>query len=345
MPRKVRISRPIAACLTISFLLPANLTAQEFDLQWRGFVQLTAEHFGGSGNTVRYDAERIRPRIAFNGERLSGAMQLDLAVDDPGDDRPGTLANAILDIYASYRLEGSHSVRFGQFKTPLGMDFNLGAHQLDITKRGMDTGLVLNRALGVMLSGEQVLGGLSYDIGVFNPPGRSGATRFLDSQVGKSSSQAARLRYDRDAWHAELAHGVAEEAGGPATLDYSATNFSLHFAGEAWTFKAEWTAGHDIRGASGRDETVHFVHAGYQLSPKLELVARHYSARSRVAATGTNLDNTYIGFTRHFDTQSRMQTRLQANYVFANGDRATYTGLLGFRENALLVQLQLYFQS
>jgi hypothetical protein len=272
-------------------------------------------------------------------------MQLDFAVDDLGDSRPGTLTNVILDLHATYQLEGKHSVRFGQYKTPLGMDFNTPAHQLDITKRGMEAGLVLNRDFGVMLTGREILGGLSYDIGLFNPPGRSGATSYLDSQVGQAVGQVARLRYDRSAWHAELSHGIAENAGGPNTMDYTVSNLGLRFSREGWTVKAEWIEGHDVLGIDGREEEVHYVHVTRELRPGLELVARHYTGRSHVSSETTDLDNTYIGLTKHFARQTRLQTRLQANYVFAGGDRSTYTGLRGFREDALLVQLQLYFEN
>ena len=338
--------RIVLVGMFVSLAFPFCADAQdEWDLSWRGYAQLTAERDNGSGNTLAFDAERVRPRIVIDKGRLRALMQLDFAVDDLGDSRTGTLANVILDLYASYELKGRHTVRFGQYKTPIGMDYNMPAHQLDITKRGMDAGLILNRDFGVMLTGREVLGGLSYDIGLFNPPGRSGATNYLDSQEGQATGQVARLRYDRAVWHAELAHGIAEEAGGPNTPDYSVSNFAVSYSSAPWTVKAEWTEGQDVRGVAGREETVHYLHITRELKPGLEFVARHYTGKSRVASATTELDNTYVGVTKHFASQSRLQTRLQANYVFANGDRSTYSGLRGFREDALLVQLLFYFES
>lgn len=74
-------------------------------------------------------------------------------------------------------------MRFGQHKTPLGMDFNTPAYLLDITKRGMGLGLTRNRDFGLMYSGNLGKRHLSYDLGVSNPPGRSQATQYEDSQA------------------------------------------------------------------------------------------------------------------------------------------------------------------
>ncbi|MDH3265749.1 MAG: OprO/OprP family phosphate-selective porin [Gammaproteobacteria bacterium] len=336
------MNRLILFGLLFSVLVPLPVCAQQdLNLQWRGFAQLTAERINGVDNTLGFDAERLRARFQLDSGQLTAVTQLDLAVDNLGDSQPGTLANVILDLYASYQFKGKHSVRIGQFKTPLGMDFNLPAHSLDITKRGMDAGLMLNRAIGIMLTGQQIVAGLSYDIGFFNPPSRSGATQYLDSQVGQDVGQVARIRYDRSQWHAEVAHGIAENAAGPGSMEYAVTNLALRFSRAPWTIRAEWTQGRDALSVADRKETVYYLHGAYKLTPTMELVARHYEGHSRIGPAPTDLDNTFIGLTKHFAGQSRLRTRLQVNYVFARGDRDTYTGLRGFREDALLVQLLL----
>jgi len=334
----------VGILLASNYALPAA-AEQDIDLHIRGYAQLTAEHVNGVDDTVSFGAERARPRIAVDAGRWSAAMQLDFAVDDLGDHRPGALANVIMDLYVSYRLSDKYSFRFGQYKTPLGLDFNMPAHQLDITKRGMEAGLILNRAFGAMLTGNQILPGLSYDIGLFNSPGRSKATDYVDSQVGQDLGKVARLRYDNSNWHAELSHGIADEAGGPGSNDYAVSDLALRFAPERWTIKAEWIQGCDVLGLAGRKETVGYLHIAYDLTPGLELVARHYAGRSRIDSVTTGLDNTYFGITKHFATQSRLQARLQANYVIASGDRAAYSGLRGYRDDALLLQLQLYLDN
>ena len=67
------------------------------------------------------------------------------------------------------------SVKVGEFKTPVGMDFNVSGKKLDITQRGVEKKLVLERSLGAMVSGRKIGDMFSYDIGVFNPTNRSSA--------------------------------------------------------------------------------------------------------------------------------------------------------------------------
>ena len=338
------MNKGLILIVSILWLAPMAqvIAQQEVTVDWLGFAQLTAERIENSQSDFRFGTERARPRVQVNGGPFSGVVQLDFAASDLSAERPGTLANVMLDLYADYRFSDRHRVRLGQFKTPLGMDFNVPARSLDITKRGMELGLTLNRDLGLMLSGAIVGDWLSYDLGVFNPPGRSQATEFLDSQVGQDTASVARLRFDEGAWHAEAAYGRAANAGGPVTSAYTTTDIGLRYELQRWRVKGEWIEGRNIRGEGGRSERVYYLHGGYQLRPNLELVARHYAGRSENGAGTTELSNTYIGFSATLADYGRMRTRLQANYVIAGGDEISYTGVRGFRDNALFFQLQVY---
>jgi hypothetical protein len=309
--------------------------------RWQAYGQLTAERTDGVDDTFVFDTERLRARLQLDTAKLTTVAQFDFAVNEPSARRPGALTNSILDLNVAYRFAARHRVVFGQFKTPLGMDWLLAPDKLDITKRGMEFGLVLNRAFGTMVSTTTPIAGFSYDIGVFNPAGLSSATRYIDSQVGQDATSVARVRYDKARWHAELAHGIADHAGGPGSSDYSVSDFAVRYTTDAWTFKTEWIDGHHVRGDPARDESVYYAHGGYRLSPQLELVARHYDGKSRISGTSTELSNTYLGFSRHFGHTEKVDTRLQINYVIAGHDRTRYTGVRGFRDDAVFVQLQI----
>jgi hypothetical protein len=238
----------------------------------------------------------------------------------------------------------NHLLRFGQFKTPLGMDFNMSGHLLDLTKRGMEAGLVFNRDLGVMLNGQRGTSGFGYDIGVFNPPGRSGATSYLASQRGDDNAVVGRLRYDAAAWHAEVAYGESSAAGGPGTATYESTDAGFRYNGSNWNAKIEWIEGRGVRGDAGREETVYYLHGGYTVTPVMELVARHYSGRSDLAGTTTRLANTFLGVSARLFASARSNGRLQVNYVFAGADTGQYSGVSGYRDDSLLVQFQVYVE-
>lgn len=312
--------------------------SDELEVDWLGFAQLTAEHDDGG---VSFGSDRLRFRSEASYRRIAGVVQLDVGAGDLGDSPPGTFANLVTDLYVSYDLGRDHSLRFGQYKTPLGMDFNTSGSALDITKRGIEAGLVLQRDVGLMVSARN-LGAFGYDVGYFNVPGRSSATAYLDSQDGEENAFAARGHYDAGAWHAELAYGEAAEAGGPGTADYRVSDFGVRYRRDDWTAKAEWIDGRNVRGNPLRDEDAYYVHGGYALSETFELVARHYKGTSRIGASSTELSNTYLGFSWQPLGAERMNGRVQVNYVIAGGDDGAYTGVRGYRNDTVLVQFQLY---
>jgi hypothetical protein len=281
----------------------------------------------------------VRFRGEARHESLAGVVHFDFGASNPGDRAPGALANVIADLYLQYDFDTRHMLKFGQFKTPLGMDFNTSGASLDITKRGIEAGLVLQRDLGLMLSGRN-LGVFGYDIGAFNIAGRSSATDYLDSQEGDDNAFAVRGHFDSGAWHAEIATGETPEAGGPGSADYRVHDFGLRYAGEGWNAKFEWIDGQNVRGDVLRDEDVVYIHGSYTLKPEFELVARHYEGQSRIAGSQTELGNTYFGFTWQAHRSARVSGRLQVNYVVASGDEIAYTGVRGFRDNGVLVQFQ-----
>lgn len=322
--------------------LPVSASPQApIDFDWQAFAQLTAESVEERSGGVEFDNERLRFRGQVSADRLSGVLQVDAAVSDPGDDRPGTLANGLLDLYVNYQINERFDVRFGQFKTPLGMDFNRPAANLEITKRGPEFALTLNRGIGLMLSGDLAVPGLAFDVGVFNVPGRSAATDFATTQVGEDHAAVGRVRFDRERWHAELAHGRVSNAGGPGTRAYDATDAAVSYTTPKWLVRAEWISGDHVRGDTDRRERVYYLHGGYSISPTIDLLARHYRSRSTIGAATSALTNTYLGITATLHDQPQLNARLQLNYVIAGADRLNYTGLRGFRDNALLVQLQM----
>ena len=330
---------PIAALLGVSLSAAAQQEAPR--LGWRAYGQFTGEHLD-SASGLGFDVERLRFSTEVTRRRLTGGIQVDFGVDNLGERAPGSIANGILDIYLNYQLGDKHLLRAGEFKTPLGMDFNIGADLLDITKRGMEAGLVLQRDAGVMISARNLGAGFGYDVGVFNIAGRSSAAIYLDSQTGEDNAFAARGHFDSGPWHAEWAYGETTQAGGPGTADYRVADVALRYQRERLTFKLEWIEGNNVRGETERNEAVYYVHGAYRIRDNLELVARHYSGTSRLGGAASDLDNTYLGFSWWAYDNGRTQGRLQVNYVVAGGDGAAYTGVRGFLDDALLAQFQFH---
>lgn len=331
---KPRFALPAVACAA-----GLQASAQELDVDWLAYAQLTAEHTSGASG-IDFGADRMRFAALARSDRLRGGVQLDLGVTDPSGRQPGSVLNGVLDLFVDYELAGGHRLRAGEFKTPLGMDFNISGHLLDLTKRGMDAGLVLQRNAGVMVSARDLGAGFGYDVGVFNIAGRSLATDYLKSQEGEDNAYAARGHFDSGPWHTEWSFGQTEAAGGPGTADYRVVDWALRYQTGGLTMKVEWIDGDNVRGDTQRNEQVYYLHGAYRLRQNLELLARHYEGRSELAASTSRLSNTYVGFNWWPFERERMGGRLQLNYVAVGGDGNAYTGVRAFSDDALLVQFQ-----
>lgn len=311
------------------------------------FAQLTAQS-DSEDDAFGFGADAVRAGFRARSGAFTARLQLDFNAGDLSARPPGTLANVIKDVDVAYAFDERHSLRFGQFKAPVGYDFLRPGFDLDIAKRGMEKGLVLERALGIMLSGRKFANGFGYDVGVFNPAGRSAATRHVGSgaanQVGDDIAAAGRLFLAPDEhWHAELSVGTSQAAGGPGTEDYRVVDAAVRWQEGPWTVIGEYALGTDVRGVAGRDESVWYAHAGYDFTPRVRGLLRHYSGTSDLRGAETELHNTWVGVTLFLDDASRTNSRLMLNYVFVGGDEVRYTGVSGLRDDVLLAQFQFHY--
>lgn len=337
MARSARI-RSLALCgFCIAHSLPAHAAATDFS--FLGFAQLTAEAFE-SDDGIDFGGDRVRVKGTYQIDKISAELMLELNADNLSDRPAGTFPNLIGDLSVSYQFHPKHQLKVGQFKTPVGLDFNVSGHRLHITKRGMEAGLVLSRDIGVMVSGRDIAERFGYDVGVFNVAGRSSATLHEPVQEGDDNAWAVRGMYDEGPWHFEASLGGSQDAGGDATADYRLFDLAASYSKGAWTAIVEWIDSSNVRGATNRDERVIYGHAGWRLNPRVELVLRHYYGESALAGLSSDLTNTYVGANLDLFRHDGVEGRLQLNYVFASGDESAYTGVRGFTEDALLLQFQ-----
>lgn len=306
-----------------------------------GFAQLTAEHTDDTDG-LDFGADRVRVGLAYDSTQLFGKLLLDFNVPNGGQRVGGTLTNMIKDAFVGWRFDNHWSAKFGQFKAPIGLDFNTPGTALDITKRGMEKPLVFERDTGVMLSGRKLGGGLGIDLGVFNPADRSGAVNANLSSQTEANAYAARLLFDHGGFHAELSGGVSGEAGGLNTEDFTVVDLGLSWKSNKLALKGELISGDGILGVQDRKEQVAFAHVGYRWCPQWEAVARHYAGESEISGQAdTDLGNTYLGVNYWPKVAGPAAVRMQLNYVIASGDESAYTGLGGFKQDAVLFQLQI----
>jgi len=374
--KKSIISLAIAAGLVAS--MPAA-HAGDVKVKWFGFAQITAQQLNQNDQTtpatdsLTFGADRVRFGFKIKDGNVFGKLQADLNKTD-STATPGTLPQVIKDIEAGYKFSNAASVKVGQFKTPVGMDFNTSGKKLDITKRGMEKKLVMERAVGIMLSGRKIANGFGYDLFFGNPATRgsaSPAATFTDTTTtttsdsatfntttstkektgvaGDANSYAARVMYDMGKMmHVELGYGVDENSlTGPGTDDYSVIDLGFRMKMAAMTIKFEYIDGTSVKGVDGNDETVWYGHFAYNLNKTTELLVRHYQSDADIGASSTTLTNTYLG-ANFFLGSNKTNGRIQLNYVISGGDDAgsatPFAGTAkGYTDDAFLAQYQVSF--
>jgi len=327
-------------------LAATTMTAQaEVQVKWFGFAQITMNSVSQAdpNDGFVFGADRVRFGFKVKDDNFFAKLQADLNKTDSGA-ATGSLPQVIKDIVVGWKFSKAAKVSLGQFKTPLGMDFNTSGKKLDITKRGMEKGLVLERTAGAMISGRKIGGGFGYDVFYGNPAGRSKADPA--AVTGSENTTVINLSYDMGKMmHMELAYGVAGAATG--SEDYEVVDFGFKFKSGPSTAKFEYIDGTSVGGVDGNDETVFLIHYGHMLGKNTEIMARYYDGtQSATGVSDRSLSNTYLGL-NFYTGSNKTNGRIQLNYVLASGDTDganAYDGAsTGYTDDAILTQYQVSF--
>ncbi len=339
------VAAAVAAPVTVNAAAESKDKAKP---KFFGYAQITAAAGKGSydnkdADGLRFGADSVRLGYKVKHDKVWGLLQIDVNKTDK-DDNIG-IPEIIKDAVAGYKFKDAANVSAGVFKTPVGMDFSNPSKKLDITKRGMETGLVLERAAGLMVSGRDI-SGFGYDIGVFNPTKRSAAVDF--GTAGDGAGYAGRVIYAKgEKLHLEASYGKSTQDSEATNEDYTVLGAGGIFKTGAMTFKAEYVSGRDVKGKKGYDEAVWYLHGGYAINKKNEVVIRHYAATSETGSgKKTDLGNTYIGWNL-FLSDNKKDARIQLNYVFTSGDNETFSGAAtkkyAYTDDIFLAQFQVGF--
>jgi hypothetical protein len=222
---------------------------------------------------------------------------------------------------------GQFNIQVGERKTPVGMDFNTSGKKLDIVKRAMEKSYVLERTAGAYLFGNA--GSIGYAAWYGNAATRGAADN--NAVVGEDSSYGGRVSYDMGKMlHAELSYGVStynyDNIGGNAA-NAAADDLSVMDIGlksqpmPNLTLKAEYLSATNVGNVEDRDQTVWYLHGGYEFTPMVEGVLRHYSS---TAEDGNNLDHTatetWVGANIFLNPEKHHEARIQLFYAMPGGD-------------------------
>ncbi len=160
-PRPVDDSGPKAPPESSGKEKPPGLLALENDdvsIRLRPIIQLDGRFFG-QGGTNTFLARRVRPAIeATFFERFTLRITPEL----------GGGAATVVDAFANLQIIPELQLRFGKFKSPVGLERLQNDADLAFAERGLPSSLFPDRDIGVQVHGEILKGTIAYAGGIFD---------------------------------------------------------------------------------------------------------------------------------------------------------------------------------
>ncbi len=264
----------------------------------------------------------------------------------------------------------------GQFKTPVGQEFQVSGANLEFINRNMGTNLLPQRDIGLMVHNKNGSGyGLNYALGLFNnanasdtnadvlvgsayqypdkgtqPPGGSVPGKYLvAARVGYGMGKMMNFEVSGD----EQAVNNGANPGSPSDIltwdaglkgSMQGAQYGMEYVRTIHPFIGTFTTGPTIITSGGFLPTPAadwYVYAGYKLMRRIEPVIRF----DRLEAGGS-VDNTTLGVNYDFAPRKTIATKLQVNYIIPSSNKTTALdqALPGvYTSHTLQVELQVGF--
>jgi hypothetical protein len=210
-----------------------------------GFSQLEMRGGDGAANgkgdndsAVSFHAQRLRLGWKYTAGKVRSKVFIDFNKDSAANKTTEAggasgigVPDNIKDAFVSYKINKAFIPKLGVIKMPNGQGFTMPGWNLDTAERGLDKKLVLERNMGLMISGRDIgfgnyakvsgyeMGherpwkGFGYDVMIANQAGRSAAVS--GAKEGNGNSYAVRGMFDwTELLHIEASYGFSEKAGG-----------------------------------------------------------------------------------------------------------------------------------
>ena len=181
-------------------------------LRLRGLVQADGRYYVDDVNSANDTFLLRRARIGVEGkfaERFQYVVQTEFGTGS---------SVSVLDANVLATINPAFNVRFGKFKTPIGLEQLQSDPVAFFNERSVVTGLTPNRDVGVQLEGAFAKNTLSYQLGAFNgvPDGANtsqATTDFDNEKSGAARVFATPFVNDKDSALKGLGFGVAAGTG------------------------------------------------------------------------------------------------------------------------------------
>ncbi|MHB8549302.1 MAG: hypothetical protein ACYDAZ_09100, partial [Thermoplasmataceae archaeon] len=246
----------------------------------------------------------------------------------------------------------------GQFKTPVGQEFQVSGAKLQFINRNMGTDLLPQRDIGLMVHNKNGSGyGLNYALGLFN--NANSQDKLVGSAYQYVPTPASSNVPGKYLVAARVGYGMGKMMNFEVSGDEQAVNNFVTPGSPSDILT--WDAGlaGNMAGAEYGLEyvrTIHpylvsaflpkpvndwYVYAGYKLMRRIEPVVRF----DRLNADGS-IDNTTLGVNYDFTTRKAYPTKLQVNYIIPSSNNTTALDRLlpgVYTSHTLQVELQVGF--
>ncbi len=289
-------------------------------LKWGGYTQ-TSIIKSEDNKAFVFGFERVR--FGLSGA-LNEYMDYKLLIDvidspegiGPDGDTPKLINYAMVTVKPYKKLRLS----VGKMKTPIGMEWNTGAHSLDFVKRGYAQKFIFHFDTGAMLHMSGIgKYGFGFAAGVFNA-GPSKAIDVGDPAVGNDYTLVGRVNVDPSKkLHAEAYWGSAlTSVEGQENVNVAGVGIQLTPVKKI-ELKGEYMTRDDFQ-ADASDGVVYYAQAGYLLKPFLQPIVKYESND----LTDNSKDQSFVtvGFNIFLNPDVRKQSKIQFNYVMSDLDGA-----------------------
>ncbi|MDX6767255.1 MAG: porin [Candidatus Methylacidiphilales bacterium] len=315
---------------------------KSYQFRLRGLLQTDFRSYIGSGEqneslpsgqftpTDQNDGfvlRRVRPR--FQGklwDRLNFEFTPELTWSNGGS--TGNTVR-IIDTYGDFKIYDELNVKFGLFKTPLGLERLQGAANTAFPERGLATNLVPTRDIGVQLWGRTWDQQLTYSVGFFNGTVNSDDSRGnLDLDEGEdfvAGIFVEPFKNNGPIWAQGLGVGFAGSIADNDSTNANTTSSRLRYrsAGQDPFFDTN-TANFGFNGESYRlNPQAYYYYGPFSFLGEYVLSSYEFVGRNSALAS----------FGRGGKVESQAAT-LQVGYVLT-GEDASYNGVKPLRPAGL----------
>lgn len=140
---------------------------KKYQLELHGVFQFDNRSFVGDENVTTGRSENLVRRARPTLNIKSGNASLVFTPDFAGTSTTSNNTKTI-DAYTEYKFNNAAKVRFGKFKSPIGLEQLQSDPDTLFTERGYVASLIPQRDIGLQIAGEAITDILEYQAGIFN---------------------------------------------------------------------------------------------------------------------------------------------------------------------------------